>query len=266
MSEYIIINDLSAKEQSRLYKELSPDKYRYIKVVDIKTWQPFFDNEKCIGIVKSNESVSMLEAHDIAVLGYESTNDEILTCAYVAEDLSVIERRDLDIVYSRFHKLPLNILETERCRLREHTVNDYEAILDIYQDESMTKYIAPLFEPDEERQYLQQYIDNIYKFFGYGLWLIVDKNTGEVIGRAGVETRENCMDENQVELSYQVKKQFQGQGIATEVCRAIVEYAFDILKKQSIIARVDKDNTASRRVIDKLGFETLEEGTYIKRG
>ncbi|MCR4610760.1 MAG: GNAT family N-acetyltransferase [Lachnospiraceae bacterium] len=266
MSNYVIINDLSNDEQSQLYNEFPPDKYRYVKVADMvkASWQPFFDADKTIGIAKSDESISILEAHDIAVLGYESTEDEILSSAYVVGDLGVVEKRDLDIVYSRFHKTPLIILETKRCIIREHTVDDYDAIRDIYDDEDMTEYIEPLFEPEEEKVYLNNYIEYIYKLFGYGLWLIVDKASNEVIGRAGVETREICKDKSQVELSYQVKKEYQGKGIATEVCRQIIDYTFNILKKDSIIARVDKGNLASVRLMDKLGFSLLEDGLYIK--
>ena len=265
MSKFAIVNDLDREEESRLYEEFPVDEYIYLKVADLinMSWQPFFD-DRLIGIVKSNDSIALLEAHGIATLGYEST-DELLTSFYVTEDLSVVELRDLEIVYSRFHNIPLEILQTDRCKLREHTLEDYSAIVKIYDDESMTKYIQPLFEPKEEKEYLKNYIDTIYKLFGYGLWLIIDKASGEVIGRAGVETRESCIEDKQVELSYQVKKAFQNKGIATEVCLSIIDYTFNTIGKDSVIARVDEDNEASIKVINKLGFEPYKDGVYIKR-
>ncbi len=267
MSEYMIINDLSEAEEAKLYKNLPPDIYNYVKVADMVNadWQLFFDVSNCVGITKLNDTVSLLEARDIAVLGFESTMEDYLQTAYVVEDLSVVERRDIDIVNSRFHNTPLFVLDTERCIVREHSIEDYEAICDIYSDETMTEYIEPLFEPEEERRYLQQYIDNIYKYFGFGLWLIVDKKDNNVIGRAGVEIRDTCFEDGQVELSYQVKKDYQNRGIATEVCGAIVEYTFNVLKMNTIIARVDDGNLASTRVIDKLGFRKLGDGKYIKK-
>ena len=265
--QYTIISDLSPEEDRVLFAQFPPDKNRYIKVADLvnSSWQSFFDDTRPIGIVKSNDSVAQLEAHDIAVLGYEQSESEMLTTYYVVQDLSVIEPRDLDIVYDRFHKQPIYILETDRCILREHTLDDYDAIRDLYQDESMTEYMEPLFEPDEEKEYLGKYIELIYKMFGYGLWLIIDKISGEVIGRAGVEYKDSCIKDDQFELSYQVKKEWQGKGIATEVCGEIIKYTFNILGKSSIIARIDRGNTASIRVVDKLGFVPYEENVYIRR-
>ena len=91
----------------------------------------------------------------------------------------------------------------------------------------------------------------------------MDKETGEVIGRSGVESKENCEDINQVELSYQVKKEYQNKGIATEVCKAIVNYTFEKLEKKSIIANVNEKNIPSIKIMDKLGFKPLKNGKYI---
>lgn len=265
MSDFVIINDLTLIEEKALYREFPPDIYEYVKVADMvnANWQPFLNEKTYIGISKSNDTISLLEAHDIGVLGYESTTGEYLSSAYVVQDLSRVEKRDLEVVDARFHNIPLSILETKRCIIREHSIDDFQAIVDIYQDDSMTEYIEPLFEEDKEREYQKQYIDVVYKFYGYGLWLVVDKETNEVIGRAGVESKENCEDINQVELSYQVKKEYQNRGIATEVCKAIVDYTFDRLEKESIIANVNEKNIPSIRIMEKLGFSPLGNGKYI---
>ena len=264
MSDFVIINDLSLEEEGKLYKEFPPDINEYVKVADMvnANWRPFLNEKTYIGIAKSNDTISLLEAHDIGVLGFESTPGDYLSSAYVVQDLCRVERRDLEVVDARFHNIPLTILETKRCIIREHSIEDFQAILDIYQDKSMTDYIEPLFDYDEEKEYEKEYIECIYKFYGYGLWLIIDKSTNEVIGRAGVESKDSC-DTNQVELSYQVKKEYQNKGIATEVCAAIVEYTFDRLEKESIIANVNEKNTPSIKIMDKLGFKPLKNGKYI---
>lgn len=268
MYEYTIIHDLTSIEVSKLIKLLPIDRSRYIEVAyeDILR-QPFFDdvnNRAYIGIIKSAETARILEERDIAVLGYESTNNARLDTLYVIEDLDALEMRDLDIVYARFHNLPLTILETDRCILREHTLDDYEDICKLYQDDDMTAYMEPLYDKDEEIEYLNNYINYCYKFYGYGLWLIIDKVTRQVIGRAGVELRESCADTTQLELSYQVGSNYQNKGIATEVCLAVIDYAFNILNKESIIARVDRDNIKSIRVLNKLGFTPYNSGVYIR--
>jgi len=265
MCNFTIISDLTPDEEELLYSEFPPNDYEYVKVADIinDNWQPFFNNRRCVGIAKSNDTIALLEAHDIGVLGYESTTLEPLTCAYIVTDLKAIEKVDLETVDCRFHNRPLTILETNRCIIREHSLDDFDAICDIYSHESMTEFMEPLFDPDEEREYQKQYIERIYKFFGYGLWLIVNKADGKVIGRAGVETKESCKDYSQVELSYQVSVPYQNQGIATEVCLAIIDYTFNTLGKSSIIARVDKENIPSIKLIKKLGFRHQKDDKYI---
>ncbi len=53
---------------------------------------------------------------------------------------------------------------------------------------------------EEEREYQQAYIEQMYRFYGYGMWIVCDRNTGELIGRAGVEHREELGGE--LELGY----------------------------------------------------------------
>ena len=265
MCKWTIISDLTLDEEEQLYEELPPHDYGYVKVADITDddWQSFFDNGRCVGIVKSNDAIAVLEAHDIGVLGYESTSDNPLTCAYIVTDLSAVDKTDLETVDCRFHNIPLTILETDRCIIREHSLDDYDDICDIYSDKSMTEFMEPLFEPDQEREYQREYIERIYKFFGYGLWVIVNKSNGKVIGRAGVEAKDSCEDYNQVELSYQVAVDYQRQGIATEVCTAIINYTFNTLRKSSIIARIDEDNRPSIKLIKRLGFHHLKDDVYV---
>lgn len=267
MCKWTIINDLTSDEEEILYNEFPPEDYEYVKVAEIinDNWQPFFNNRRCVGIAKSNDTIALLEAHDIGVLGYESTTLEPLTCAYIVTDLKAIEKVDLETVDCRFHNRPLVVLETSRCIVREHSLDDFDAICDLYSDSSMTEFMEPLFEPEEEREYQRQYIERIYKFFGYGLWLIVNKADGKVIGRAGVESKESCNDLSQVELSYQIAVPYQNKGFATEVCKAIVDYAFKDLGKTSIIAKADKNNLPSVKLLENLGFCNQGNSQYILR-
>ena len=73
MCNFTIISDLTPDEEELLYSEFPPNDYEYVKVADIinDNWQPFFNNRRCVGIAKSNDTIALLEAHDIGVLGYE---------------------------------------------------------------------------------------------------------------------------------------------------------------------------------------------------
>lgn len=199
---------------------------------------------------------------DVAVLGYlhEKNRDASFSgIRYLVEDFSGVDSAYCRMVYARAHGLPLTILQTKRCIVREMTEDDLDRLYEIYADPSVTAYMEPLFEdPDEERAYIRNYIERIYAFYGFGLWSVFEKESGRLIGRAGVEQKEEY-----VELGYLIAPEYQKQGYATEVCREILMYAEGTLGLSGIRAMVHRDNVASVRLCEKLGFRyTGDEGVY----
>jgi RimJ/RimL family protein N-acetyltransferase len=80
--------------------------------------------------------------------------------------------------------------------------------------------MEPLYEEvDEERAYARDYIEKVYAFYDFGIWTVVEKTSGEVIGRAGICYREGYEDP---ELGFMIGVPWQGKGLATEVCRAVL--------------------------------------------
>lgn len=192
----------------------------------------------------------------VAVLGYlhEKNRDASFGgVSYLIEDFSGMDGAYCRVVYARAHGLPLVVLETERCVVREMIEDDLERLYEIYADASITAYMEPLFEDrDEERAYIRNYIERIYAFYGYGLWSVVDKESGLLIGRAGVEQKEEY-----AEIGYLIATEYQGKGYATEVCREILRYAEGNLGLTGIRATVHRDNIASRKLCEKLGFRNI---------
>jgi RimJ/RimL family protein N-acetyltransferase len=96
---------------------------------------------------------------------------------------------------------------------------------------------------------LKQWDDN-----GHGVWMFYLKTTGEWIGRASL--RRMIVDSQQeLELGYALMPQFWKQGFATEMARACIEIAFDKLGYENIVCFTMPTNTASRQVMEKLGFQ-----------
>lgn len=177
--------------------------------------------------------------------------------AYAIENLSEIEYQSLELAYRRLSGLPWDILETERCRVRETTVEDVDSFYEIYREPSITYYMEGLFEDiEEERAYIRDYIRNVYGFYGYGMWTVLEKTGGEVIGRAGIVWREGC---DIPELGFVIALPWQRQGYAYEVCRAILAYGHKELGFDSVQALIMAGNTASRELCRKLGFVYLED-------
>ena len=98
----------------------------------------------------------------------------------------------------------------------------------------------------------------MYGYYGYGMWLVTDRVSGMLIGRAGLEHREYD-GKVELELGYLIAPQWQSRGIATEICRAILEYARQNLYFERVNALTDAGNVPSIALLERLGFEYIED-------
>ncbi len=155
-------------------------------------------------------------------------------------------------IYQRKASLPWTILETKNLLVREMTVEDVDEFYRIYREPSITEFMEPLFDdPDDEKLYTRNYIKDIYGFYGFGLWTVIYKETGKVIGRAGISMRDGYYDP---EIGFVIEKEYQNRGLAYEVCEAILRYARDELEMDTVEAFIMPENKNSLVLIDKLGF------------
>lgn len=159
-----------------------------------------------------------------------------------------------ETVYRRLKHIPLDILETKRCFLRETWIQDLDSFYEIYSDASVTKYMEDLMERSEEEKYTENYRDLIYEIYGHGIWTVILKETGEIIGRAGLDERAGF---ERPELGFLIGPKWQRQGLAEEVCRGILKWASenDIDEVMSI---TEPENIASVNLLKKLGFIRAE--------
>ncbi|MGZ4167953.1 MAG: GNAT family N-acetyltransferase [Solirubrobacteraceae bacterium] len=88
---------------------------------------------------------------------------------------------------------------------------------------------------------------------GFGLWLLRDRDSGEMVGRGGLQYTD-AIGGFAVEAAWAIIPRRWGQGLATELARASVEVAFGPLGVHELIAITLPDNHASRRVMEKAGF------------
>lgn len=182
--------------------------------------------------------------------------------SWFVEDLEEADWASLELIYRRLAGLPWDILETARCRVRETTVADVDSFYRIYADPSITEHMENLFaDRDEEIAYTKDYIEKVYAFYGYGMWTILEKDSGAVIGRAGIIWREGY---DVPELGFVIGVPWQGKGYAYEVCSAILTYAREELQMERVQALVRTGNGKSLRLCEKLGFvkdgEVWEDG------
>lgn len=162
----------------------------------------------------------------------------------------------LDRIHKRRNGLPWNILYTSRTCVREITLSDLDELYELYEGEGITDYTEPLFAREKEEEYTKSYISYMYRYYGYGMWVVCDRVSGKLLGRAGIEhhDEENGEGEVLMELGYMIRKEYQNKGYATEVCKAILEYACEELQMNQLHCFIHPKNYASIRVAEKLGF------------
>lgn len=222
---------------------------------DDKTFD-FIGNEEGLLVITDEPAMAqkLLDHKCKVVILYHEQNREqsFPSVRYGIEDLFQVEYKSYEEAYRRLAGLPWEILQTEKLLVRESILADVDEFYRIYKEPSITRYMENLYEDrDAERAYMKEYIDRIYGFYGYGLWTVILKETGQIIGRAGLSVREGY---EFPELGFLIDAAYQRKGYGYEVCRAILRYAKEELEFEKVQALVDEKNTISLHLLEKLGF------------
>lgn len=212
--------------------------------------------DNALYITDSEEMLSQLE--NCPVLFVNNEDKFINNVKFVTDSLSDCDDVYFNMVYSRQKGLPLEILRTERTIVREICVADLPELYRMYEDELIQKYLEPLYEYEEEKLFTEKYIENMYGLFGYGLWIVIDKTTGELIGRVGIENR-NIDGNDKNELGYSIRKEYRNKGYAYETGSAVLDYARDVLEMKEMFCVVKEHNRISKALATKFGFEIYGE-------
>jgi len=176
---------------------------------------------------------------------------------FAIEDMKDVEWEYLYKVYQRFVNEPWSIAQTARCNIREMGLADVDELYELYEGPNVTRYMEALFpKKEQEEQYIKDYIENVYKYYGFGIWLIHRKEDGRLIGRAGFNYRPGY---EEVELGFMIGEAFWRQGYAFEVCSHLMNLAGSVYEFERVQALVKKENTASIQLLEKLGFTYFEE-------
>ncbi len=212
----------------------------------------------CIVIEDSHNGVMAATYAAICCLGYLNPNSgtqDLSQASYLAESLEGIDLNFLQMVHAHSNHLPWTVFTTDRCIVREISTDDMDALYELYNHPDMTQYMEGLLKNrEDELEFTRAYIENMYYFYGYGLWVIIDKQTGQLIGRAGLSHRE-VDGVTEAELGYCIRHDYQKQGIAYEVCNNIIQLAQNQFEITHLNIFTRPENTASIRLAEKLGFE-----------
>jgi RimJ/RimL family protein N-acetyltransferase len=141
-------------------------------------------------------------------------------------------------------------LETDRLLLRQFTLDDLDALAQIFADPEVVKHLGsgqPVSRGETETA-LRSIIAH-WGRQGFGRWAAVYRPTRELIGYGGLRNFHG-----EPELVYLLKKAYWGHGLATEMARASLKFGFAELGFERIIAIAKTANVASHRVMEKAGM------------
>lgn len=149
-------------------------------------------------------------------------------------------------------------IETGRLTLRQMRPSDLDDLLKIFGDEKvMASFGGAVFTREQMERWLNRNLEH-QRFHGYGLFSVILKSEGELIGDCGLE--HIYLDGVQtVELGYDFRSNYWNQGFATEAATAVRDFAIQDLHLPGLISLIRVGNAASKRVSEKIGMQYVAD-------
>jgi RimJ/RimL family protein N-acetyltransferase len=148
----------------------------------------------------------------------------------------------------------MKVLETERLLLRWVAVEDAEFILKLVNDPAWLRYIGDrgVRSLEDAREYIRKGPVDMYRRFGFGLYLVELKDDGIPIGICGLLKRDTLED---VDIGFAFLPAFRSKGYAFESAAAVLEHGKSRFGLKRLVAITSPHNRISARLLEKLGFK-----------
>lgn len=154
--------------------------------------------------------------------------------------------------------------ETERLRMRPLTPADFDALCAILKDDETMNNYGGGFDDAMVHEWLDRQLAH-YDRWGFGLWAVIRKDTGELIGQCGL-TMQPWQDREVLEIGYLFRREFWHHGYATEAARACKTYAFETLRTSEVCSIIRDIDIPSQRVALRNGMLPKDRGVKVYRG
>ncbi len=149
------------------------------------------------------------------------------------------------------------IIETERLRLREYTLEDFDGLYAILSDPETMKHYPRPYDKKGTARWLDWSLDNYCKY-GFGWWAIELKESGEFIGDCGI-TMQNIDGEALPEIGYHIGKDHWRQGYGKEAAGAVRDWFFENTEFDAVYSYMTASNIASYSTAASVGMERIKE-------
>ena len=161
-------------------------------------------------------------------------------------------------------------LETARLRLRQHTLQDYEALHAMWSEPAVYRHITGRPATREESwSRLLRYLGH-WALLGYGYWVVEEKATGLHLGEMGFADFHRDIDpslDGRPELGWMLRSSAHGRGYATEALTAITAWGDSHFGARETVCIISPGNEPSIRLARKIGFQerprTAYKGTMV---
>ena len=167
----------------------------------------------------------------------------------------VLERETSDSVANAF------VCESERVFLRPYTQADFAVLHKIVSDKQTMVAWGHGFSKKESEEWLEKQLAH-YQQYGFGIWAIVEKQSGKIIGNAGLNHTEISLKgktQKIVEIGYLLHRDFWNKGYGSEAARMCVKYGFETLGLEEVYCLIKEDNLSSLKVAKKLSMQKVGE-------
>lgn len=144
------------------------------------------------------------------------------------------------------------LLETERLLLRPLQKPDVLFSIQFWMNPEVTQYMDG---PREKKFLINSFEEDLQKTCQpmYDLFPTAEKQCGQFVKHYGLLDKD-VEGKAEVEVVHIIDKSYWGKGFATEICAALVQYAWNNLGLLRLIALIDPKNVASKRVAEKSGL------------
>ena len=156
-------------------------------------------------------------------------------------------------------------IETTRMVLERLRIDHLDEVSTLLRDPRVAATGWPGGTPPSEHEVLISVKDKErhWERHGFGMWLMRDRETGEMVGRGGLQWTFYVEDLDEVEVGWSVVPERWGRGLATELALASIDVAFGPLDLEQIVAFTTPENVASRRVMEKSGFSYQRDILHV---
>jgi RimJ/RimL family protein N-acetyltransferase len=153
-------------------------------------------------------------------------------------------------------------LETPRLRLRRWLQTDLEALVAMGGDSEVMEHFPSTLSRAETALLLAR-LEASFERYGYGFWAVEVREGGEMVGFVGLSpVPEDIPSAPSVEGGWRLARAHWGKGIAREGAEAALDYGFNVLGEQEIVAYTTAGNVRSRRLMERLGMRHDEAADF----